>query len=129
MRFWVAVMAVVVGVSLSGVAEQNAKPFKAKPTGEFKVKDQSNEGKHARTSVAPATGANSSAKNLQAIEREGARSHGASHTARKVPASAVKPPKTQRNPKIDFSRSTSSGTGLNHTGNNPYRRRLKTKAR
>jgi len=121
-------MAVVFGLGLSGVAEQNAKPFKAKTTGEFKVKDQSNAGSHARTSAAAVSKGNSSAKNLQAIEREGAHG-GAPHTAKKVPASAVKPEKTQHNPKIDFNRSTSGGTGLNHMGNNPYRGRLKTKAR
>lgn len=126
MRFWLAVMALAVGLSLSGFAQKNGKPFKAKNSGEFKVKDQSSLGKNQRSSAAPApSNGNSSARNLQAIEREGTQGGSHAHAAKKVPASVLKPEKNKANPRIDFNHSTATGTGLNPKAGDPYRGRLK----
>jgi hypothetical protein len=128
MRYRFMLAAAIVGVGLSGAAQQPAKPLKVKPSSEFKVKDQSNEGKHAGSS-APVVRARGSAspRDLQGIERESAKGS-ASRSSKRVPAALLKPEKDRPNPKIDFKGSSGvKNAGLTNKGSNPYKGRLKQK--
>ena len=129
MRFWLTLAVAVAGVSLSGVAEQASPPANGKPSSEFKVKDQSNQS--GPRSSAPALkakgGTASSAKNLQAIERETPKGN-AHATQKKVPATLLQSRGNKPNPKISVKGSNGAkNTGLVHQGKNPLEGRLRQK--
>jgi len=106
MRFLLAVVVVLVGISVSGLAQQN-NTFKAKhPAPEKAPKASVPMGKTA----GPATASAANAKNLQAVEHETAKTTATSGiagrpsgSAGKKTAPALKPVKEKPNPPINFS--------------------------
>ena len=128
MRFWFNLAAVVVGVGLTGLAQDTPKQFHAKPTGEFKVKEQVKEPKeeitHSTTSP-PSGKGESSERQLQKIEQQKVK---ATPHPKKVPAAAMKADRDKPNPKINFGGGTGTkNASLNNQGTNPYKGRLKQK--
>jgi hypothetical protein len=120
MRFsWVVAIALV-GMSLSGWAQQN---------NTFKVK-------HAATKTpkrAPvgkatpgATASTSASKNLEKLERQSAKPAGTARSAKRAPA--LKPAKDKRNPPISFGgKGGGRRAGTTKQGSNPYKGRLREK--
>ena len=123
MRFSLAVPVMVVGLSLSGLAQQTN--FKVKSTHEKPAKSSVPlpTGKTASTS----TPSSSNARSLQSIERESAKTP--AHTTGTKKSAAIKPVKDKPQPPINF---TGNGGGKNAgmatQSSNPYKGRLKKKA-
>jgi len=128
MKFSVTVAVVLVGISVSGLAQQNST---------LKVKHSAPE-KAPRSVPMPTTktgGATTAsaanAKNLQAIEHENLKTSASSRSAgKKTPgtAAALKPVKDKPTPPINFN-GTSGGKSAGTTTQpaNPYKGRLKQK--
>jgi hypothetical protein len=124
MRFSLAVAVVVVGISISGLAQQNAR--KAKPSATEK----------APRSVAlpdklPATSSTATANQLKAIEQQTARTPATSQSASKktsAKALPVKPLRDKPAPPMNFG-GTGGGKTIGMTGHgaNSYNGRLKQK--
>jgi hypothetical protein len=124
MRFSSAVAVVLVGISVSGLAQQT-----------FRVKHSAPE-KEGRKSApigktASPVASNGTSKELQTLERQSAKSSASSRTAAKKTlgtGSALKPVKDKSNPPINFGAS-GGGKGARAGGQstNPYSGRLKQK--
>jgi len=131
MRFLLAVVVVLVGISVSGLAQQN-NTFKAKhPAPEKAPKASVPMGKTA----GPATASAANAKNLQAVEHETAKTTATSGiagrpsgSAGKKTAPALKPVKEKPNPPINFS-GTGGGksAGTTNPGSNSHKGRVRQK--
>jgi len=131
MRFSLAVVVVLVGISVSGLAQQN---------NTFKVKHSAPE-KAPKASVpmgktaGPATASAANAKNLQAVEHDTAKTTATSGAAGKPSGSAgkktapaLKPVKEKPNPPINFS-GTGGGksAGTTSPGSNSHKGRVRQK--
>jgi hypothetical protein len=126
MRFRWAVAVVIVSFSVSGLTQQKD-PFRVKSSTPQKAEKSTVP--VARTANSKtASAANSNAKDLQNVERQTAKTSGATRTAGKKPAPALKLAKDKPNPPINFS--GTSGTkpaGSGKQNSNPYAGRLKEK--
>jgi len=124
MRFSLAVAVVLVGISVSGLAQQT---FKAKRSAPEKAARKSAPVGKTASPVA----SNSTSKELQTLERQTAKTSASSRTAgKRTPGtgSGLKPVRDKSNPPINFGGSgvgKSAGTGGQST--NPYKGRLKQK--
>ncbi|HYW39437.1 MAG TPA: hypothetical protein VE957_15085 [Terriglobales bacterium] len=126
MRFLLAVAVVLVGISISGLAQQN-NTFKVKRSAPEKAPRSVPIGKTA----SPANGSAANSKDLQTLERQTVKSSAPSRSAgKRTPgtASALKPVKDKPNPPINFG-GTGGGkrAGLTKQGADPYKGRLKEK--
>jgi len=123
MRFSLAVAVVLVGMSLSGWAQQNTFKVKPAPT---KAPKSAPIGK---TAASP-TASTPASKELQSVERQSAKSPASARSAgpRTGQGPALKPARNQRNPPINFG-GTGGGKGARSTnrGSDPYKGRLKEK--
>jgi hypothetical protein len=126
MRFSLAIAVVLVGISVSGLAQQSD-TFKVKRSAPEKAPKKSAPiGKTA----SPATASANNSKNLQNLEHQAARSSASSRSAgKKTPGSAaLKPVKDKPNPPINFGGTgRGKGAGMTNQGSNPYKGRLKQK--
>jgi hypothetical protein len=126
MRFSLAVAVALVGMSLSGWAQQN-NSFKVKPA-PTKAPKSAPIGKTAAspTATTPAS------KELQSVERQSAKPLASPRSAgpRTGKGPALKHARNKSNPPINFS-GTGGGKGARTTnhGSNPYKGRLKEKDR
>ena len=129
MRFSLAVAAALVGISVSGWAQQN-NTFKVKPSHAEKAPKKSAPVPIGKT-ASPATASGANAKDLQALEQQTAKSSAPSRSAgKKTPrtASALKPVKDKPNPPINFGAAGGGkSAGTTNQGSNPYKGRLKQK--
>jgi hypothetical protein len=126
MRFSLAVAVVLVGVSLSGLAQQNNQ-FKAKPSPPEKTKKSAALPVGKTNGAGTASGAN--AKDLQALEHETAKTSGSRATGKKT-APALKPVREKANPPIDFNGNGGmKSPGMVNKGSNPYKGRLRQKGK
>jgi hypothetical protein len=118
MRFSLAVAIALVGMSLSGWAQQN---------NTFKVKHAAPKApKSAPIGKAAAAAPTSTAKDLQKLEQQSAKPAGAARPAGKAPA--LKPANDRRNPPINFGGKGGGKTaGAINQGPNPYKGRLRQK--
>ena len=124
MRFSLAVVVVLVGISVSGLAQQD---------NTFKVKHSVPE-KASKPSVpmgktaGPTSASAANAKNLQAIEHQTAKTTAPSGSAGKKTAPALKPVKDKPNPPINFS-ATGGGksAGTTNHGSNSHSGRVRQK--
>jgi len=122
MRFWLAVAVVLVGLSVSGWAQQNNQ-FKVRVTHEKPAKQSAPLTKQS----AGNTAASADAKALQNVERQSGK--GAAHSAATKKAPALKPVKDKPNPPVNFNGTGGGGVkggGRASTGNS-YKGRLKQK--
>jgi hypothetical protein len=122
MRFSLAIAVVLVGMSVSGWAQQNNTPkVKSAPT---KARKSAPIGK-----AASPTASTSASKELQSVEHQSVKSAKARSKTGKGPA--LKPARDSSNPPIHFG--GKSGGGIARTpkqgGSNPYKGRLKEKGR
>ena len=122
MRFLLAVAVVLVGVSVSGTAQQSK---------------QLN-GKSSHADAAPksmpavkapgATTTSSTSKELRNVERESSKGTGSAHVGKKAPkAVALTPQKDNRNPPMNFGGKGNAGSVGTSKQANPYKGRLKQK--
>ena len=126
MRFSLAVAVVLVGISVSGLAQQN-ETFKVKRSAPEKAPKKS---APIGTTAGPATASGANSKQLQSLERQSARGY-ASRSAKKATpgtSAALKPVKDKPNPPINFG-GTGGGknAGMTNQGANPYKGRLRQK--
>lgn len=120
MRFSWAVAITLVGMSLSGWAQQN-NTFKVKRAAP-KAPKSAPAGKAAANPAAPT----STAKDLQKLEQQSAKPAGTARPGGKAPA--VKPAKDRHNPPINFGGKGGGKTaGAINQGPNPYKGRLRQK--
>ena len=126
MRFSLAVAVVLLGISVSGLAQQN---------NTIKVKRSAPE-KAARKSApvgktASPIASSSTSKELQNLERQTAKTSASSRSAgKRTPGagSGLKPVKDKSNPPINFGGTGGGkGGGTSNQGSNPYKGRLKQK--
>jgi hypothetical protein len=130
MRFWLAAAVVLVGISVSVVAQQD-NTFKVKPSAPEKPPRTATV-PIGKTAVHPATASDANSKDLQALERQSAKASMPPRSAGKTTpgtASALKPVKDQPIPPINFrgnggSRKTA---GTTRQDPNPYAGRVKQK--
>jgi hypothetical protein len=125
MRFSLAVAVVLVGMNLSGWAQQN-NTFKVKHPNEAKKAPKS--APVVKTTASP-TASTSASKELEGVERQSAKSAtartGGPRTTGKGPA--LKPARSKPNPAINFG-GTGGGKGAGtNQGANPYKGRLRQK--
>jgi hypothetical protein len=126
MRFSWAVVVVVVGIIVSGFAQQNG-TLKVKPSAPEKAPKPS-----APLGKMPgSTTSSANAKELKAIEQQTARTPATSPSAGKKTsgkALALKPVKEKPNPPINFGATSGGRTaGTSHQGSSTYKGRLKQK--
>ena len=123
MRFSLAVAVVLVGMSLSGWAQQN-NTFKVKNT-PTKAPKRASSGK---TTTGP-TASTSASKELQSVERQTAKATTArsAGTTRKGPA--LKSARNKPNPPINFGGTGGGQNAGTNRGANPYKGRLRQKGR
>jgi hypothetical protein len=126
MRFSLAVAVVLVGISVSGLAQQN-ETFKVKrPAPEKAPKKSAPIG----TTAGPATASGANSKQLQSLERQSARGYASRSAKKGTPgaSAALKPIKDKPNPPINFG-GTGGGknAGMTNQGPNPYKGRLRQK--
>jgi hypothetical protein len=131
MRFSLVVAVVLVGISVSGLAQQNNtlnKNKKAKHSAPEKAPKKS---APIVTTGGTAAGANS--KELQSLERQSAKGSAASRSAKKkAPGASVglKPVKDKPNPPINFAGAGGGkNPGLANQDANPYKGRLRKRSR
>jgi hypothetical protein len=127
MRFSLAVVVVLAGIGVSGLAQQN-QTFKVKRSAPEKAPRKTASIGKAAT---PATASGATSRDLQALEHQTAKSSAPPRVAaKKTPASAsvLKPAKDKPNPPINFG-GTGGGksAGLTTQSSNPYKGRLKQK--
>jgi len=128
MRFSWAFAVVLVGISVSGWAQQN-KTFKVKPSGTEKAPKSSASLPRGKA-AGPATSSSANAKDLQNLEHQTAKSSAPSRAAvKKTPGTgpALKPVKDKPNPPINFGAAGGKSAGAANQGANPYKGRLKQK--
>ena len=129
MRFSLAVAVVLVGISVSGLAQQK-NTSKVKHSAPEKAPKKS---APIVTTGSPATAAGANSKELQSLERQSAKGSAASQSAKKKAPGAstgLKPVKDKPNPPINFA-GTGGGKnpGLANQGANPYKGRLRKRSR
>jgi hypothetical protein len=123
MRFSLAVAVAVLGISMSGLAQQTNNQFRVKHVPADKG---------IRKSTTPAvkttgSASNGNAKDLQTIEHQSAKGASA-HTSGTHKAPPLKPVKEKANPPMNLNGgSGSKGTTLARQSSNPYKGRLKQK--
>jgi hypothetical protein len=124
MRFSLAVAVVLVGISVSGLAQQND-TFKIKRSAPEKAPKKS---APIGMTASPATASGANSKQLQSLERQSARGSALSRSAKKGTPAALKPVKDKPNPPINFG-GTGGGknAGMTNQGPNPYKGRLRQK--
>jgi|SRR5580692_4938116 hypothetical protein len=121
MRFSWAIAIAVVGISVSGWAQQK-NTFKVKPSPPERSAKPTSTG--VKT-TGPGSASAANAKELQAAERQ-SKVPGSSRSAKKTGPS-LKPVKDKSNPPINFGGSSGGKGGGASAGSNPYKGRLKTK--
>jgi hypothetical protein len=124
MRFSLAVAVVLMGMSVSGLAQQQKNQYKVKPSAPEKTK------KAAPLPVSKASGSGtasgSNSKDLQAIEHQTAHTSAGAKGSGKKTAPALKPVKEKANPPINFNGThAAKGPGKTNPGANSYRRQGK----
>jgi hypothetical protein len=120
MRFSLAVAIALVGMSLSGWAQQN-NTFKVKHAA-TKTPKSAPVGK---TTAGP-TASTSASRDLEKLERQSAKPAGTARPAETTPA--LKPAKDKHNPPINFGGKGGGKTaGAINQGPNPYKGRLRQK--
>jgi len=126
MRFSLAVAVVLVGISVSGLAQQND-TFKVKRSAPEKAPKKS---APIGTTASPAAAAGANSKQLESLERQSARGSAPSRAAKKGSPSALKPVKDKPNPPINFGGAGGGkNAGMANQGPNPYKGRLRQKSR
>jgi hypothetical protein len=128
MRFLRVILALVLGISISGWAQKN-NTFKVKSTPEKAPRQSAPMGK---TGASNNTAAANNAKNLQSIERANTKVPASSRTGNKAAgknATAGLKPVKDKNPPINVNNGGSRGTGLINKGSNPLQGRLKQKGK
>jgi hypothetical protein len=131
MRFWWVVAVVIVGVSVSGLAQQKD-PFRVKrSTPEKASKSTAPVARTASPKTASGASASSSSssnsKDLQNLERQNAKAAGPTRTAGQKKTPALKLAKDKPNPPINFHGTSAKPAGSNKQNANPYAGRLKQK--
>jgi hypothetical protein len=121
MRSWLAIGTLLVGISASGLAQQN---------GSFKIKPSAPE-KPAKTAPIGKIGSSNSASDANAKALKNTENQSGKGLASKSPAqksATLKPVKDKPNPPINFNgASGGKGTGAAHQSSDPYRGRLRQK--
>ncbi len=122
MRLSLVVTVLLVGISATGVAEQQK--FKVKHTPPAKTKKVTVPA--PKSSVGTSGGASS--KDLQALEHQTAKSSMPRTAGKKSPgAAAIKPIKDKSNPPINLGGGGGASGGSGGRAGNPYKGRLKQK--
>lgn len=124
MRFSWAVAGVLVGMSVSGWAQQNNQ-FKVKATHEKPAKQSA---PLTKASSAGNNNATADAKALQNVERQSVKGSGHAAAGKKAPA--LKPVKEKPDAPMNFNGTgggANKGAGRGASGSNPYKGRLKQK--
>lgn len=128
MRYWLNLSFLIVVLTSAGLAGAQSAPFRVKPSDvDSGVKDPGKELKDTRTPVITPTtksGASSTAKDLQDIERQTAKSTASTSTKK---TAAFKPEKETANPKINIKGSGESKTAPTRVATNSLKGRLKQK--
>ncbi len=126
MKFCLAVTVVIVGIGVSGLAQQK-ESFKVKhSTHEKTAKSTAPIAKTANSKTSSA--ANANARELQALERQTFKASAPTRSAGNRTAPALKPVKDKSNPPINFGgKGGSKPTGSAKQSSNPYAGRLKQK--
>ena len=128
MRSRLAIAALVLGVTISGLA-QKSNTFKVKSTPEKAPRQSPPMAKTGAGTTTTAT----NARNLQAIERSNSKVPASSRSAHKSAgksATGLKTVKTQdKNPPINAGGGTGKSTGLMTKSSNPMQGRLKQKGK
>ncbi len=125
MRFTLVVAVALVGISLSGWAQQNntlkVKPAPTKATKRAPI---------GKTAASPKASTPAS-KELQSVEHQSAKSLASARSAgsRTGKGPALKPVRNRSNPPINFGRSGGKSARTPKQGSNPYKGRLKEKGR
>ncbi|MGD0414447.1 MAG: hypothetical protein ABSA80_03740 [Terriglobales bacterium] len=128
MRFWLTTAVLVVGISVSSLAQQD-NTFKPKHYAPEKP-PRTTSVPVGNTTVHTATASDANSKDLQALERESAKASIPPRSAGKTTpgtASALKPVKDPHNPPINFRGTGSSRKNATKQDSNPYAGRLKQK--
>jgi hypothetical protein len=128
MRFSLAVAVALVGMSLSGWAQQNS-TLKVKHSNEATKAPKS--ALMVKTTASP-TASTPASMELQRMERQNASSAATTRSAgpRTGKGPALKPAKDKPNPPINFGGTGGSKrAGMSSHGSNPYKGRLKQKGR
>ena len=132
MRVSLAVAVVLVGISVSGLAQQ--KNTSQKNTSKVKHSAPEKAPKKSApmsTTASPATASAANSKELQSLERQSAKGSAPSRPVKKktpVTSAGLKPLKDKTNPPINFG-GTGGGknAGMTNQGPNPYKGRLRQK--
>jgi hypothetical protein len=127
MRVSLAVVVVLVGISVSGLAQQK-NTFKVKHSAPEKAPKKS---APMSTTASPATASAANSKELQSLEHQSAKGSATSRPAKKktpVTSAGLKPLKDKPNQPINFG-GTGGGknAGMTNQGPNPYKGRLRQK--
>jgi len=127
MRVSLAVAVVLVGISVSGLAQQK-NTSKVKHSAPEKAPKKS---APMSTTASPATASAANSKELQSLERQSAKGSAPSRPVKKktpVTSAGLKPVTNKPNPPINFG-GTGGGknAGMTNQGPNPYKGRLRQK--
>src|SRR3979409_364906 len=129
MRFSLAVGVVLVGISVSGLAQQN-NTVKVKRSAPAKAPKKS---APMSTTASPATASAANSKELQSLEHQSAKGSATSRSAKKKTtgtSAGLKPVKDRPNPPINFGGTGGSkSAGMTSQGANPYKGRLRKRSR
>jgi hypothetical protein len=128
MRFSLAVAVVMVGISVSGLAQQSDAAFKVKSLPpEKKAKPLAIPTGKAAASATNSGGAN--ARDLQTIENQTKKTATMKAPGTRTPgkAAALKPVKDKPNPPMNFNGTSGSKTSMTNQSANPYKGRLRQK--
>ena len=121
MRFVLAMVAVLVGMSVTGMAQSQPNQFKVKSS------KADAEPKSTATVKAPGgTSSSTTSKELRSVERGAPKTAGAAHPAKAPKAAAMKSGKDDKNPPMNFG-GKGSGGGAGGKTPSPYKGRLKQK--
>lgn len=128
MRFSLVVAVVLVGISVSGLAQQNnTLNKKAKHSAPAKAPKKS---APMVTTASPETASGANAKQLQSLERQSVKGSASRSAQKRTPGTSAgfKPVKDRPNAPINFGQ-TGGGknAGTLNQGANPYKARLKQK--
>jgi hypothetical protein len=124
----VLLAAAVLLITVSGLAQQQNSTFKVKHSAPAKEKKSAPIAVGKTTGGGAGTASASNSKDLQAVERETAKTPASSHTAGKKAGPALKPVKDKPNPPINFGgNGGAKGSGTISQGSNPYKGRVKQK--
>jgi hypothetical protein len=129
MRFRFAIAALVLSMGLNVLGQEA--PFKVRSSDvDLKEKDPTNEDRTAHSTVLPAPTASGPKvnKDLQAIERESARTAPAARPVKKMPAALLAPDKQEATPKINFDSGAIKPTGSGQAVPDPLKSRVKQKS-